>query len=141
MNNTRHLTLQAGERVFLNGAVVKFDRKVSIEILNTVEYLREHQVMQVEETATPLRQLYFVLQTMMIDPASRAGARKMYDNSYAWLMRTFSNMHVRSGLEEVNGHVEGGNLLEGLRTLRTLFSTEDQILGRATVQDQFLEAV
>jgi flagellar biosynthesis repressor protein FlbT len=141
MNESRHLLIQAGERIFINGAVVKFDRKVSIEILNHIEYLREHQVMQVEETTTPLRQLYFVVQTMMIDESGRDLAMNVYNDTYPWLIKAFENDHVLAELDRVQEFVTSGVYLEALRTLRTLFKIEDKILGRAPTEDRFLEAV
>ena len=54
------ISLKAGERIYINGAVVRVDRKVSIELMNDVVFLLEAHVLQAEETTTPLRQLYFV---------------------------------------------------------------------------------
>ena len=64
-----HISLRSGEKIYRNGAVVRVDRKVSIELLNDVTFLLEAHVMQPQDTNTPLRQLYFVVQTMLIDPA------------------------------------------------------------------------
>ena len=63
------LSLRAGERLFLNGAVLRVDRKTQVELLNDVTFLLESHVMQAADTKTPLRQLYFILQMMLIDPA------------------------------------------------------------------------
>lgn len=64
------INLKSGERIFINGAVLRVDRKVSIEFLNDVTFLLEAHVMQPEETTTPFRQLYFMIQTMVIDPSN-----------------------------------------------------------------------
>ena len=32
-----HITLRAGEKLYLNGAVLRADRKVSIELMNDAE--------------------------------------------------------------------------------------------------------
>lgn len=63
------LHLRAGEKLYLNGAVIKVDRKVSIEILNDVTFLLASHVMQPADATTPLRQLYFVVQSALMDPA------------------------------------------------------------------------
>ena len=73
------INLKSGERIFINGAVLRVDRKVSIEFLNDVTFLLEAHVMQPEQTTTPLRQLYFIMQTMVIDPADAATAKRLFD--------------------------------------------------------------
>ena len=61
--------LKAGERLFINGAVIRADKKTNIELMNDAVFLLEAHVLQPEEATTPLRQLYFILQTMIMDPA------------------------------------------------------------------------
>jgi len=48
-----HLSLRAGEKIYLNGAVIKVDRKVSIELLNDVTFLLEAHVLTTNDTTTP----------------------------------------------------------------------------------------
>jgi flagellar protein FlbT len=47
-----NITLRAGERFFINGAVIRIDRKASIELLNEVTFLLENHVMQAEEAGS-----------------------------------------------------------------------------------------
>lgn len=61
MNSGLKITLRAGERIFVNGGVLRVDRKVSIELMNDVIFLLEQHVMKPEDTTTPLRQLYFMI--------------------------------------------------------------------------------
>jgi flagellar biosynthesis activator protein FlaF len=56
---------RAGERLYLNGAVIRLDRKATIELLNDAAFLLETPVIQASEATTPLRQLYFVVQMML----------------------------------------------------------------------------
>jgi len=46
MNSGLKITLRAGERIFVNGGVLKVDRKVSIELMNDVIFLLEQHVMK-----------------------------------------------------------------------------------------------
>ena len=69
-----NITLRAGERFFINGAVIRIDRKASIELLNEVTFLLENHVMQVEEATTLVRQIYFAVQSMLMDPTAAASA-------------------------------------------------------------------
>jgi flagellar protein FlbT len=142
MSKGIHLSLGAGERVFINGAVMKADRRVSIELLNDTTYLLESQVLQPKDTTTPLRQLYFVVQTMLMDPRHVEAARQMFEISHTSLMLAFANKQILAALIAIRGLVENGSVVEALTTLRGLFALEDQILGKA--QDEpvrLLEAV
>ena len=70
-----NITLRAGERLFINGAVIRVDRKATIELLNDVTFLLENHVMQADQATTPLRQVYFAVQVMLMDPSAKAAAR------------------------------------------------------------------
>ena len=131
MKRNIHLSLRAGERIFINGAVLKVDRKVSIEVMNDATYLLEHQILQPQDTTTPLRQTYFVLQSMLMDPAGTPLARQVFDESLPWLTKAFASQEVLAGIEEATALVAEGNVFAALKVIRTLFPLEDAILGRA----------
>ena len=111
------LWLRAGERIFINGAVLRVDRKVALECLNDVTFLLESHVMQADQATTPLRQLYFIVQTMAIDPASLSMSKEMFEKSHRLLMAAFSNREVLDGLVSVEKLVEGARYYEALKTL------------------------
>ena len=73
-----HLSLRAGERIYINGAVLRVDRKVTLELMNDVTFLLEQHVMQPEQATTPL-QLYFIVQIMLIEPAKAEQARNLFE--------------------------------------------------------------
>ena len=125
------LWLRAGERIFINGAVLRVDRKVALEFLNDVTFLRESHVMQPEQATSPLRQLYFIVQTMAIDPASLAMSKELFEKSLRLLLAAFSNAEVLEGLRSVEPLVTSERYYEALKILRPLFAVEDAILGRA----------
>src|ERR1700689_1587029 len=99
-----NITLRAGERFFINGAVIRIDRKASIELLNEVTFLLENHVMQAEEATTLVRQIYFAVQIMLMDPRATASATPL----------------ARSLLRSRN--------FEALKALRGLFALEDKEL-------------
>ena len=68
MKSTLRISLKSGERIFVNGAVLRVDRKVAVEFLNDVTFLLENHVLQPEQATTPLRQLYFIAQMALINP-------------------------------------------------------------------------
>ena len=46
MKNTLKISLKPNEKIYINGAVLRVDRKVSIELLNDVQFLLENHVLQ-----------------------------------------------------------------------------------------------
>jgi flagellar protein FlbT len=129
------ISLKPGERIYVNGAVLKVDRKVSIEFLNDVTFLLEHHVIQPDDTRTPLRQLYFLVQTTLIDPANAPRARTMFYDAHASLAQSFENPAIRQNLAEVRDFFDRGRLFDALKLLRSLFPIEDAILSQGARTD------
>lgn len=123
------ISLRAGEKLYVNGAVLRVDRKVALELMNDVSFLLENHVMQPEQATTPLRQLYFVVQVMLIDPGKAAEARSLFEQVHERLMTTFTNAAVRAGLGRAHQLVSDGKPFEALKTIRVLFPIEDGILA------------
>ncbi|MDQ0326281.1 flagellar protein FlbT [Rhodopseudomonas julia] len=108
--------------------MIRVDRKVTFTLLNDATFLLDNHILQAHETTTPLRQLYFVIQTMLIDPDGAAAARRLFDDMHMRLKTTFKNDAILEDLEGVAGLVNGGRSFEALRTLRNLFEAESRIL-------------
>jgi flagellar protein FlbT len=125
------ISLKSGERIYINGAVVRADRKVSIEFLNDVTFLLEAHVMQPEQTTTPFRQLYFIVQTMLMDPTDTAAAKQLFDSAYANLCGALRNPELLTALLEVRPLIDAKRYFEGLKTLRSCFAREEEILHGA----------
>ncbi len=132
---TMHLSLRADEKIYINGAILKVDRKVSLELLNDATFLMEAHVMQPEQTTTPLKQLYFVVQTMLIDPKSIDATRGLFDRMLVSTIRMFEHRHVLYGLKHVDDLVHQGRYFEALKHLRALFPIEADILAGASEPD------
>ncbi len=78
-----HITLRANEKIFINGAVLKVDRKTSIELMNDAVFLLEAHVMLERDATTPLRQLYYIVQLMLIEARERRENRTMFTSHCA----------------------------------------------------------
>jgi flagellar protein FlbT len=129
------ISLRAGERIYVNGAVLQPDRKVSLEFLNDVVFLLESHVIQAEETTTPLRQLYFIAQTMLMEPASAPATLKLFEASYALLQSSFENEEILAGLTKARDLVVADRVYEALKVIRVLFPLEAAILGKLDVRN------
>ncbi|MGQ2906931.1 MAG: flagellar biosynthesis repressor FlbT [Aliihoeflea sp.] len=129
MKNTLKITLKPGEKIYVNGAVIRTDRKVSLEFMNDVQFLLENHVMQPEAAVTPLRQLYFVVQIMLISPQEADDARSMFRKSLPRLIDSFSSDAIKADLKQIDQLVAEGQVYEAMKMLRGLFPREDTILG------------
>jgi flagellar protein FlbT len=125
-----HISLRAGERIYVNGAVLRVDRKVSIELLNDATFLLEAHVMRVEDATTPLRQLYFIVQIMLMNPGDTAAARDMFDKSISLTAESFENNQIITTLKNVKQSVETNRNFEALKMIRTLLPIEAEIMTK-----------
>lgn len=124
-----HISLRAGERLFLNGAVLRVDRKVTLELLNDATFLLENHVLQVEDTRTPIRQLYFAVQAMLMDPQNADASRALFEAMARDTMTVFTTGRLNEGIEEAFAQVRAERPFHALKTLRSLFSVEAALLG------------
>jgi len=125
-----HISLRAGEKIYINGAVLRVDRKASIELLNDATFLLAAHVMNVDEATTPLRQLYFILQVMLMSPAESASARAMFTHSVGSTIVASQNGALSAGLRDVERLVASNRTFEALKAVRAMFPIEAEILAR-----------
>lgn len=128
MGNIR-LYLKANEKIFINGGVIKVDRKASIELLNDVTFLLESHVMQKEDATTPLKQLYFVVQMMLMHPENTDQPKTIFKQMITNLLNTVENSELASGIKEVDEEVSTDKAFNALKTIRKLIIVEDKILN------------
>jgi flagellar protein FlbT len=124
MKPTLKISLKPNEKIYINGAVVRVDRKVTLELLNDVHFLLEGHVLQPEDADTPLRQLYFILQMMLMNPDGAEEARGMFRKSLPLLIVNFSDATIRSTLKHVDQLVGEGHIFEALKAIRSLYPLE-----------------
>jgi len=132
MSAPMRISLRAGERIYINGAVLRAERKLTFELLNNASFLLENHIIQAEEATTPLRQLYFALQTLLIEPGSET-AKSAYIFMFTATQATFSTTDIVVGLRLVGRLADSGRIYEALKTLRSLFAVEATILTKETL--------
>jgi flagellar biosynthesis repressor protein FlbT len=125
-----NITLRAGERFFINGAVIRIDRKATIELLNDVTFLLENHVMQAKDATTLTRQIYFAVQIMLMDPGATATATPLARSLLDTALAAYRTPELVSGLKGVGLSLARARGFEAMKTLRTLFSLEDEELKR-----------
>ena len=131
------ISLRAGERVYINGAVLRVDRKVSLELVNDVMFLLEGQVMQASEATTAMRQLYFIVQLMLMNPTDVGTAAALYGQHYAALWAVCESNEMLEGLAAIDELVGATRYFEALKRIRSLFPVEQAILAGVTTDSPF----
>jgi flagellar protein FlbT len=124
-----NITLRAGERLFINGAVIRIDRKASIELLNDVTFLLENHVMQAAEATTLVRQIYFAVQIMLMDPTAAANAVPIAGSLIESALRAYRAPELTAGLKSVAASLGRSRNFEAMKALRGLFAFEDNELA------------
>ena len=119
--------LKRGEKLYVNGAVLRVDRRTSLEFLNDVTFLLENHVMQAEDATTPIRQLYFVVQTMLMDPANAGMTAELYKHlSFRTRQAVPDDDAVKSQMDLADRKVTEGRYFDALKHLRNCFLSEKQ---------------
>jgi flagellar protein FlbT len=121
------ISLRSGEKIYINGAVLRVDRKVSLELLNDATFLLEAHVMRAEDASTPLRQLYFIVQLMLMDPTDGA-AREMFEKSIVLMIASYENAEIIAGLQNISKLVGTKRTFDALKAIRNLFPIDAQIM-------------
>ena len=127
MGNLR-LFIRANDRLFINGAVLRMDRKVSVELLNDATFLLENHVMHKQDATTPLRQLYFTVQLLLIDPINTESTKKLFREILTNLLNNLDNQTLIQGVKQVDVEVSTGLVFMALRRIREMYKTEAMVL-------------
>lgn len=135
MKSAFKISLKPGEKIYINGAVVRVERKTTLEFLNDVNFLLESHVLQVDEATTPLRQLYFIAQIMLMNPAGADQAREMFRKSLSMLLAGFESGEICARLKDIDRLVWEGEVFEALRAIRALYPAEAAALADASLRD------
>ena len=141
MKSTLRISLKSGERIFINGAVLRVDRKVALEFLNDVTFLLENHVLQPEDATTPLRQLYFIAQMMLINPEGKEQSMTLFRKSVAMLLTCFHDDEVLAELKRIDGMVASGRAFDALKAIRALYPAEDRILNNQEIAPATVERI
>ncbi len=126
MSKALQLGLRAGERIYINGAVLRVDRKVRIELLNDVAFLLESHVLQAEEATTPVRQLYFLIQGLLMDPASAGHLRPVLRTWIEAACATQTDANIIGEIRRAGELIAQDLVFEALKAVRVLIAAENQ---------------
>lgn len=120
--------LKRGEKLYVNGAVLRVDRRTSLEFLNDVNFLLENHVMQAEDANTPARQLYFVVQTMLMDPVNAGMTAELYKHLVHRVRQAMKNETMHEILTSADLKVLDGRYYDALKLIRSAYAVEAGLL-------------
>lgn len=128
MTQSLQFRLKSGQRIYINGAVLRVDRKVAIEFLNDVTFMLDSHVLQVEDATTPLKQLYYTVQVILMDPSTEVSMRGVLARALEDVIATFQGTELRAELDKIAILLGRGRYFECLKCLRSLFELEARTL-------------
>jgi flagellar biosynthesis repressor protein FlbT len=132
MTNPFKISLRPNEKIYVNGAVLRFDRRTSVEFLNDVSFLLESHIMQLEDAVSPIQHLYYIIQIMLMTP-DNAGLNKVVYASHLDLIRAQCNEKVSDEfIHEIDKLVNSKKYYEAMKYIRTKF---DSIVVRREHRD------
>lgn len=126
--STLKISLKQNERIYINGAVMRFDRKTSLEFLNDVQFLLESHIIQAEDADTPLKRLYFTIQLQLMSPKDTASTLELFNNQLVGLLYTIDDHIIRNELKNIDRLVRELRLHEAMKTLRALLPAERRLM-------------
>lgn len=127
MSKSVVFTLKAGERIFINGAVLRAECKMSLSLLNEACFLLEAYVMQHDAATTPLRQLYFLVQSLVTSPATRTETQRDIDRWFGDSMDAYRAGDDVELIFAVRDEIARERYFDSLKKLRRLFCIDDEI--------------
>jgi flagellar biosynthesis repressor protein FlbT len=134
MTAKMRFSLKAGERIFINGAVLTVSQKVTLSLLNDARFLLESHVLQLAEATTPMRQLYFVVQALLINPQEEEKGMIAFHKIYDALLVVTPDEATKAQLRNIGNLVARKRTFEALKVIRGLFeNVESQAASTSAV--------
>lgn len=121
-----NISLRRGERIFINGAVLRVDRKVCLELMNDATFLIENHVMQPDQATTPLKKLYLAIQTVLMSPSDKELSLNLCHSMVETLLLLNDDDCVVDCLNQIKEQLTSHRPFDALKSLRSLFQTQSE---------------
>lgn len=124
------LSLKPGERFVLNGAVVENgERRSTLVLQNRAAVLREKDIMQAEDAATPARRVYFPVMMMYLDQGRDGPYYDEFVLRMTEFMQVIGNPQILSLCVAINRDIMTNDFYKALNKCRKLIDYEDERLA------------
>ncbi len=128
------LSLRPGERFVVNGAVVQNgDRRASLVLQNKASVLREKDIMQPEDAASPARRIYFPIMLLYLGEGSIEEAHALFAMRLTEFMGAVRDAAILAECVGVSQDVMAGDCYKALMRCRKLIQYEDERMGAVGV--------
>lgn len=122
------INLRPRERLIVNGVVIENSGAVAkILIHNKASLLREKDIITEEKANTPARCIYFSIQCQYLFP----GKEDLHLPLINKFLEEFEEAAPSTEplVQEIRGHVDGGQFYRALKSARQLIAREQEILN------------
>lgn len=129
------LTLKPNEKIVINGCVIRnADRRQTLTIENYADVVRGVDLLDEHEAATPVKKVYFFIQSALLRPEIRKDLMPIIQKHLADLVPIF-NQQIAGHIFEAANHVSARNYYKAMRALREVMRYEDELLNLLANRD------
>ncbi len=130
------LTLKPDERIIVNGCAMRNSgRRHVLTIESQADVIRGHDLLDPEGIVTPVRRVYFLIQTALTRADLRADLLAPIQKQLAVLATVFGGSNVGQIFEAAN-FVSIGDFYKALSALRPVMRHEEEIMARSRAAPQ-----
>lgn len=123
------LTLKPNERFIVNGCVItNSNRRQTLTIENRADVIRGEDILDETSAATPVKEVYFMIQSAMLEPKIRDKLTPIIQKNLGKLTPIF-HADVSVHLIEAANHVATRNYYNALRALKPVIAYESELLA------------
>jgi len=123
------LTLKPEERIIVNGCIIRnAARRQTLTIENHADVVRGHDLLKEWEVTSPVRRVYFLIQTVLVAAELRDDYNPKIQKKLAELVTVFGSDHTANILTAAN-FVSLGDYYKALRALSSVMKHENDLLN------------
>lgn len=128
---TLRISLKDGEKMIVNGAVVRAVGRTDVVVENKVSLLRGREVMTPEEATTPARRLYVACMFAYIDgEGGRAGHQERIVALLGDMVHALEAAEAKAICARIARRLAAGDYYRAMGECRALIAYETQALAR-----------
>lgn len=127
---TLRITLRDGDKMIINGAVVRANGRVELVIENKAAVMRGREVMTPDEATTPARRLYLACMMAYIHPEGLAGYQSEIITLLRELLEVLESAEAQATCVQFARKVALSDFYRALSDCRGLINFEAEVLAR-----------
>ncbi len=125
--------LKRNEKLYVNGAVIRLDRRGTVELMNDADFLLENHIMQPEQATSPLRQIYFLVQLMLMDPINAHLTIELFKVNMAQIKILNRDKDYEQVMSRIEERVTTGHYFEAMKIIRNCYTLEEKASAKSAM--------